>query len=157
MVSAKPTQPTRDFLNTDDTSARHQGKNGYCTAIGNSLFSYFESTDCKSRINFLRILQGAQELYAITEEGLNYAFEKGLSDGVLDILEKYEGRRFKDSTTWEAFLKKQKIHGDDDRRTATEAALVGGANLQIPIVSDAAPQFALFLNGLCWVHEERHY
>lgn len=151
-----------DFLNTDDTSARHKGKNGYCTMVGSPLFSYFESTSSKSRINFLRILQGGQEIYAITEESLNYAFEKGLSDGALDRLEKHEGRSFKDRTTWEAFLKKQKIHGDDECRTATEAALVGGSfkagiNLHVPIISDAAPQFVLFLNGLCWVHEERHY
>jgi hypothetical protein len=151
-----------DFMSTDDTSARHKGKNGYCTAIGSPFFSYFESTSSKSRINFLRVLQGGQELYVITEESLNYAFEKGLSDEALEILEKYEGKQFIDATTWEAFLKKRKIHKDNDCKIATEAALVGGAfkigiNLHLPIISDAAPQFALFFNGLCWVHEERHY
>jgi len=39
-------------LNVDDTSARHQGKNGYCTHIGNELFAWFQSTASKSRINF---------------------------------------------------------------------------------------------------------
>jgi hypothetical protein len=151
-----------DFLNTDDTSARHQGKNGYCTAIGSPLFSYFESTNSKSRINFLKILQGGQELYAITEESLNYAFEKGLSDEVLDVLEEYSGKKFANIKSWEGFLKKHKIHKDSVSRIATEAALVGGAykigiNLHVPMISDAAPQFNLFLNGLCWVHEERHY
>src|SRR5439155_1162200 len=38
------------YLGTDDTGARHQGKNGYCTALGNDLFAYFESTDSKSRL-----------------------------------------------------------------------------------------------------------
>lgn len=46
------------YLGTDDTGARHQGQNGYCTAIGNDLFAYFESSDCKSRLNFLHVLQG---------------------------------------------------------------------------------------------------
>ena len=43
----------------DDTGARHEGKNGYCTAIGNDLFAYFESTDSKSRLNFLKVLRGS--------------------------------------------------------------------------------------------------
>ena len=46
------------YIGTDDTGARHQGKNGYCTAIGNDLFAYFESTNSKSRVNFLQVLQG---------------------------------------------------------------------------------------------------
>jgi hypothetical protein len=48
------------YVGTDDTGARHQGHNGYCTAIGNDLFAYFESSDRKSRLNFLQVLQGAQ-------------------------------------------------------------------------------------------------
>ncbi len=46
-----------DYFNTDDTTARHSGKNGYCTHIGSPLFSYFESTSSKSRINFLDIFE----------------------------------------------------------------------------------------------------
>ena len=151
-----------NFLNVDDTSSRHQGRNGYCTAIGSPLFSYFKSTDSKSRINFLRVLQGAQEVYAITEESLNYAFARDIDDQVLEELEQFEGRRFANRAAWENFLKKRKIDSAEDIRTATEAALVGGAfkiglDLNIPMISDAAPQFALLLNALCWVHEERHY
>ncbi|MCK5592255.1 MAG: transposase, partial [Candidatus Pacebacteria bacterium] len=41
------------YVNVDDTGARHNGKNGYCTHIGNDLFAWFESTSSKSRINFL--------------------------------------------------------------------------------------------------------
>ena len=47
------------YVGVDDTGARHQGHNGYCTALGNDLFAYFESTDSKSRLNFLRVLRGA--------------------------------------------------------------------------------------------------
>jgi hypothetical protein len=39
-------------VQVDDTGARHQGHNGFCTHIGNELFAYFESTDSKSRQNF---------------------------------------------------------------------------------------------------------
>ena len=40
------------YINVDDTGARHKGKNGYCTHIGNELFAWFKSTESKSRINF---------------------------------------------------------------------------------------------------------
>lgn len=152
-----------DYLNTDDTSSRHQGKNGYCTVIGSPLFCYFESTDSKSRVNFLRVLQGSRELYALTEECLNYAFERGANDQIFKVLEQYENRSFANRKSWEIFLKKQKIHKRSDIRIVTEAALVGGMFKRgfdlnsLPIMSDAAPQFNLFINGLCWVHEERHY
>ena len=150
------------FLNADDTGARHDGKNGYCTAIGSPLFTYFESTGSKSRINFLKILQGKEELYALTEESLNYAFEHGIGEKSLAALERHKGKQFQESAFWENFLKKQKIESEKDRRIATEAALLGGAlekgvNPFLITISDAARQFAIFLNGLCWVHEERHY
>src|SRR6266849_3140118 len=60
------------FIGTDDTGARHQGKNGFCTVICNDLFAYFESTDSKSRLNFLQVLQGAQRDYALNETTLAY-------------------------------------------------------------------------------------
>lgn len=32
------------YVNVDDTGARHQGKNGYCTHVGNEMFAWFQST-----------------------------------------------------------------------------------------------------------------
>src|SRR3990167_9704871 len=150
------------FLNTDDTGARHDGKNGYCTAIGSPLFTYFESTESKSRINFLEILQGSQRLYAITKEALNYAFEQGIGCKTLNILEKYENRQFKDKEALSTFFQKHKVINAKDQKIATEASLLGGAfligfNPYTIIISDGARQFILSLHGLCWVHEERHY
>ena len=45
------------YIQSDDTGARHDGKNGYCTVICNDLFTYFKSGDTKSRINFLEMLR----------------------------------------------------------------------------------------------------
>ena len=45
-----------EYIQTDDTGARHKGVNGYCTQIGNEFFTWFESTQSKSRINFLELL-----------------------------------------------------------------------------------------------------
>ncbi|WP_051224912.1 transposase [Paraburkholderia xenovorans] len=43
------------YVTVDDTGARHQGKNGYVTHIGNEHFAWFQSTRSKSRINFLEL------------------------------------------------------------------------------------------------------
>jgi hypothetical protein len=47
------------YIGVDDTGARHQGQNGYCTVIGNDWFTCFESTTSKSRLNVLQVLQAA--------------------------------------------------------------------------------------------------
>ena len=58
------------YVNVDDTGARHQGKNGYCTHIGNEWFSWFESTATKSRINFLRLLRAGRTDYVINSDAV---------------------------------------------------------------------------------------
>jgi len=61
------------YIHADDTTARHQGKNGYCTHIGNELFAWFGSTESKSRINFLELLsQGGKRRYEINVGALAY-------------------------------------------------------------------------------------
>jgi Transposase IS66 family len=54
---------TAGHIHTDDTGARHQGKNGYCTVIGNEWFTYFQTSESKSRLNFLGALLGGQLSY----------------------------------------------------------------------------------------------
>jgi hypothetical protein len=151
-----------DFIHTDDTGARHDGKNGVCTVIGSPLFTYFESTSSKSRVNFLEVLRGTHSDYRLTTEALNYAFERGLKDDVLAKLESHEGRVFRTKKGWERFLKKQGITAVNSVRISTESALLGsvmfhGFPVDMHILSDAAPQFCLLYNALCWIHEERHY
>ncbi|WP_291994104.1 transposase [Candidatus Accumulibacter sp. ACC003] len=51
------------YVHVDDTGARHQGKNGYCTHVGNERFAWFASTDSKSRINFLELLRAGHDAY----------------------------------------------------------------------------------------------
>ena len=47
-------------INVDDTGARHNGENGYCTYTGNEFFAWFKSTESKGRFSFLQLLQGRQ-------------------------------------------------------------------------------------------------
>lgn len=151
-----------DYIHTDDTGARHDGKNGVCTVIGSPLFTYFESTFSKSRINFLEVLRGCHTDYRLTAEALNYAFDRGLNDDVQNKLELHQDRVFRDRKSWEKFLKKQSITAVNSVRIVTESALLGsvifhGFPADMLILSDAAPQFCLLYNALCWIHEERHY
>lgn len=63
---------TASYVHTDDTGARHQGKNGYCTVIGNQWFAYLRSSQSKSRQNFLETLQGDNPLYVLNEYARSY-------------------------------------------------------------------------------------
>jgi Transposase IS66 family len=137
-------------------------KKGVCTVIGSPLFTYFESTFSKSRINFLEVLRGCHTDYRLTTEALNYAFDRGLHDDVQVKLESHIGRVFRNRKIWENFLKKQSIAAVNSVRIVTESALLGsiishGFPADMHILSDAAPQFCLLYNALCWIHEERHY
>ncbi len=60
------------YVQTDDTGARHKGKNGYCTSI-DELFSWFASAESKRRINFLSLLkQGVNSDYVVNVGALDY-------------------------------------------------------------------------------------
>lgn len=50
-------------INVDDTGARHNGANGYCTHIGNDLFAWFKSTKSKNKgLGKNRMCQPAQKI-----------------------------------------------------------------------------------------------
>jgi hypothetical protein len=151
-----------DYFNTDDTSARHDGKNGYCTHVGGLLFSYFKSTESKSRINFLEVLRGKYTDYVISDEALEYMFEHGAPEELLNLLEGAPRKRFANFKKWMKHLGRLGIVTEKGQRLATEGALVGslfshGFHDELVIISDDAPQFALSLNALCWIHAERHF
>lgn len=151
------------YVNVDDTGARHQGKNGYCTHIGNELFAFFESTGSKSRINFLEILRGEDKDYVINDTALELMRLQKLPKGPLEALHALQGRRFKDKEAWESLLGSVGITKNRHMRIATEGALLGsvldhGLNPKLIVVSDDAGQFNLLilLHALCWIHAERH-
>ena len=89
----------------DDTGVRHDGKNGYCTHIGNELFAWFESTESKSRIKFLELLRAGQMDYVINKDALEYMHNQRLAKSILHILEDHYKKQFTDLLQWEAHLK----------------------------------------------------
>ena len=75
------------YIHTDDTGARHNGKNGYCTHIGNEHFAWFASTQSKSRINFLELLRAGHEDYVLNTPAFEYMQRQKLPRDILQKLE----------------------------------------------------------------------
>lgn len=153
------------YLQTDDTGARHQGKNAYTTVIANPFFASFTTTDSKSRINFLKLLREPYEEYVMGEEALQYMEKQGLSQMLLlrlKVAVRKSERVVVGEKDWQRQLTKWKIIADEPRRIVTEAALYGtlmrhGLYIHQPLISDDAGQFKIqgFLHALCWLHAER--
>jgi hypothetical protein len=150
---------TASYIGTDDTGARHQGRNGYCTVIGNDLFACFESTESKSRRNFLQVLHGSQRLYAIQEMTLAYWERQGLPAALVEKLSQGP-QQFTEESAWQARLAELGITSERHVRIATEGALLGGLMVrgvspELVVLSDGAPQFDVFVHASCWIHAER--
>lgn len=147
-------------INVDDTGARHKGQNGFCTHIGNELFAWFQSTNSKSRINFLDLLRSGNTEYVINNDALDYMKSQGLPQGPLKQLKAQRGCCLENEAQWSANLILLNITTERHVRIATEGALVGsilqnGFNTELVIVSDDAGQFNVFKHALCWIHAER--
>ena len=152
------------WITVDDTGARHKGKNGVCTHIGNDQFAAFVTTGSKSRLNFLEVLGASDTTHLINEAALSYMRECNLSGQVIDLLAGRATTRFADRAAWDAHLETlgiaaMKVH-PDPVRVATEGALWGSICAQglldgTVIVSDGAGQFDVGQHAGCWVHGER--
>jgi hypothetical protein len=60
------------YIKLDDTGAWHEGKNGYCTHIGNESFFWIESTASKRRINFFRLMRVGHSDFTINMDAICY-------------------------------------------------------------------------------------
>ena len=147
------------YVQVDDTGARHKGRNGYCTQIGNDLFASFESTNSKSRLNFLEILRRPHTDYVINEIAVGYWEEQKLAAALVENL--CQGPcQFGEATQWHARLQELGIAAERHVRIASEGALLGsliahGVSTELGIVSDGAGQFNILVHIACWIHAER--
>jgi Transposase IS66 family len=147
------------YIGVDDTGARHQGQNGYCTVVGNDWFTYFESTASKSRLNFLQVLQGGQRAYVLNQAARDYWQAYELAAAVVAKLSQGP-QHFTEETAWQAHLQQLGITSERHVRVLTEGALLGGLVSRgvapdLHVLSDGAGQFVLFVHCSCWIHMER--
>lgn len=149
-----------NYVTVDDSGARHKGKNGYVTHIGNDFFAWFSSTPSKSRINFLSLLQGNTNCYRLSEDAFIYMHKQKLPQTQLAKLKDSTVVKFPYETNWKAHLTSLGIKRERHIKVATEGALLGALLHESPlhhlaIISDGARQFDILEHGLCWVHAER--
>jgi hypothetical protein len=149
-------------LQADDTGGRHDGQNQYTTIIGNRWFSIFSTTDSKSRINFLKLLQGGKEEYVINEDTLDYLAQMNVPRYFPGYVSLWTDSKFATLADWKQFLLEHNIIQEVEIRFLTEAALYAsviqnGIPRNLGVHSDDAGQFDVFFHSLCWIHEERHY
>lgn len=148
------------YVNVDDTAARHKGKNGYCTHIGNEFFAFFESTDSKSRINFLSLLAAGDVAYFINADAIEYMLQQKLPKVPLGKIAELLFTKFESKTDLAGCLEGLGITDNRHIRIITEGCTIGniienGFDRNMIIVSDDAGQFNVFIHALCWIHTDR--
>ena len=146
------------YIQTDDTGTRHKGKNGYCTIINNESFAWFESTDSKSRENFVSLLHRPWSTYSFTDDALIYLEKLDYPKKWLRILNRFRGVTFLSHEAWEVCMKDLGLTGR--RRQQASEAMIYGSLIQhgaghLTTFSDGARQFDVFKHSQCWIHAER--
>src|SRR3954449_1834769 len=147
------------YVQADDTGARHRGHDGFCTHIGNELFASFESTDSKSRQNFLELLRGAPTDYTVNDTAVAYWRRQKLAQAVIERLTP-GAQQWADQAAWQAYLAEQQVTDQRHVRIATEGALLGsliahGVSPELTVLSDGAGQYDVLAHAACWIHAER--
>jgi hypothetical protein len=155
---------TSPWVSVDDTGARHAGKNGFCTQIGNEWFTWFCTRSSKSRLNFLDLLRAGHTDYVLNGAAYEYMQNQGLPAAAIARLKAEAETRFSDQTAWQAHLDRLGFNAlkvtPDPVRLATEGALWGSVQAHeflcdAVVLSDDAGQFNIGRHALCWVHAER--
>jgi hypothetical protein len=155
---------TSPWVSADDTGARHAGKNGFCTQIGNEWFTWFRTRSSKSRLNFLDLLRAGHTDYVLNDAAYDYMRNQGLPAATIARLKAEPQTRFRDQTAWQAHLDRLGFNAlkvtPDPVRLATEGALWGSIQAHeflcdAVVLSDDAGQFNIGRHALCWVHAER--
>jgi len=152
------------WISVDDTGARHAGKNGYCTQIGNDWFTWFGTRPAKSRLNFLDLLRTGHTDYVLNDAAFDYMRDRNRSAALIARLANGPVTTFANQADWLAHLDRLGFAaGDvtpDPILIATEGALWGSIRTHdflsgAVVLSDDAGQFNIGRHALCWVHAER--
>ncbi len=143
---------TSPYVSVDDTGARHAGKNGYCTQIGNDWFTWFGTRSSKSRLNFLELLRAGHTDYVLNDAAYGYMRKHALPAPLIASLAAQPETVFADQATWLAHLERlgfSKLDVTPDPVcVATEGALWGCVQshkflCDAVVLSDDAGQFNL--------------
>jgi hypothetical protein len=160
---------TSPWVSVDDTGARHQARNGFCTQIGNDRFTWFGTRPSKSRLNFLDLLRAGHTDYVLNEAAFDYLRSRGLAAPLIARLTGAAETHFANQAAWQTHLNRLGIVSPPESglaviqnpaQIATEGAQWGSIHAHgflhdTVLLSDDAGQFAVGQHALCWVHAER--
>src|SRR3984957_6524516 len=155
---------TSSWVSVDDTGARHAGKNGFCTQIGNEWFTWFRTRSSKGRLNFLDLLRAGYTDYVLNDAAYDYMRNQGLPAATIARLKAEPETRFSDQIAWKEHLDRLGFNAlkvtPEPVRVTTEGALWGSVQAHeflcdAVILSDDAGQFNIGRHALCWVHAKR--
>jgi hypothetical protein len=76
---------TSPYVSVDDTGARHAGRNGFFTVIGDDRFTWFGTRASKSRLNFLDLLRAGHTDYVLNDAAFAYIRGCGLPETGSDM------------------------------------------------------------------------
>ncbi len=147
------------WVSTDDTGARHQAKNGFCTQIGNENFTWFGTRSSKSRRNFLDLLRAGHTDYVLNAAAYDYMRDRGLSAPLIARLAAQPETIFLDQAAWSAQLERLGFTAltiaPNPVTIATEGAIWGSIYAHeflrdTVVLSDDAGQFNIGLHALTW-------
>ncbi|MBO9493573.1 hypothetical protein J7438_05680 [Thalassotalea sp. G20_0] len=79
-------------------------QNGCCTVITNELFTWFSTTESKSRENFLTLLHRPYRTYVLNAETIGYLREHKFAKKWQRILAQYQDIHSLSEKAWKAFM-----------------------------------------------------
>lgn len=154
------------YQQTDDTSARVNGKNHHVHILCNPFYTAYFTRPKKNRMTILEILCRDELNFSFNDESLQLMETMGLSEKRLEQLKEMKlesvmSRKEINAVLLELFPNPKK-HQTNRRYILESSALTYYRNLPHALkhlMCDDAPQFNHIAKhkSLCWVHEGRHY
>lgn len=157
------------YQQTDDTSARVNGKNHYAHILCNPFYTAYFTTPKKNRLTVLGVLCQGELKFAFNQKSLELMEQLGLKNNNLSKLQ----AMFKNDTILSRCevgqlleqlfpASKKKKHKKNKQVILDASAIAFYRDSQYAIdflICDDAPQFNLITKYkvLCWIHEGRHY
>ena len=144
-----------DYIQTDDTGARHKGHNCTCTQIGNTVFTYFHTGSSKSRLHFLELLnrRGGYLINGVAVDYLRNLSSLKVIQIAKDFLN-YQGNR----QDFNNLLARYNL-GSKQRQLLMEASILGFLSSHLKkdliVLSDGASQYKILNHAGCWIHAVR--
>jgi hypothetical protein len=151
----------------DDTGTRVNGQNQHCHVVCNPLYTAYFTTEKKSRLTVLDVLNNFRErTFCLNLEAYEFLDLFSLPARVVTKLKSFPQGQTLNEEEFTGLLDEHLPElGVQQRTHILEAAAVAAyhAQLEFPVVDlllcDDAPQFKWVTKklALCWVHDGRHY